>query len=186
MDNQDIHNRCFSIYFSLSFSCTLVSITFSSVHRSQTYLSPTPSFSFWIWSLAPYWHGWLCSQQSSRPASQLGRQPLMASYPHNGSVQLHFLHARWVSVETQSGWWLTTTFSPYSPPISLPFFQRNGANVQPCGQLTGRLGPYANFMMAEPVVSSARCRNNVSFGAALILTLISAELLMINRVRVCF
>lgn len=77
--------------------------------------------------------------------------------------------------------------SPFiSLPVSPPFFQRNGANVQPCGQLTGRLGPYANFMMAETVVCSGRCKNDVSFGAALFLTLICAELLMINRVRVCF
>lgn len=77
--------------------------------------------------------------------------------------------------------------SPHPRPVSrLFFFQRNGANVQPCGQLTGRHGPYANLMMGETVVSSARCRNDVSFGAALLLTLIYAELLMINRVRVCF
>lgn len=42
-----------------------------------------------------------------------------------------------------------------SPPLSPsglllpPSFQRNGANVQLCGQLTGRFGPDANFMMAE-------------------------------------
>ena len=50
---------------------------------------------------------------------------------------------------------------PNRPRVSLPFFQRNGANVQPCGQLTGRLGPYANLMTAETIVSSARCRKCV-------------------------
>lgn len=50
---------------------------------------------------------------------------------------------------------------PHPPCVSLPFFQRNGANVQPCGQLTGRLGPYANLMTAETIVSSARCRKCV-------------------------
>lgn len=91
-----------------------------------------------------------------------------------------------VSEETQNGQWLTTIFSSYSLPVNFPFFHRNGANVQPCGQLTGRLGPYANFMMAEPIVSSAHWRNDVLFGSALILTLIYSELLMLNRVRVCF
>lgn len=71
------------------------------------------------------------------------------------------------------------------PPVN-PFFQHNGANVQPPRQPAERLGPYANFMIAETVVSSARCRNDASFGAALILTLISTELLITNKVRVGF
>lgn len=41
-------------------------------------------------------------QQPRTPFSQLGRQPLMASYTHNDGIQLHFLHARWVSEETQN------------------------------------------------------------------------------------
>lgn len=101
------------------------------------------------------------SQQVSQPAG-LPSWYLMVSCTHNGGVQLHFLHARWFSEETQSGWRCTATFpTPHPPCVSLPFFQRNGANVQPCGQLTGRLGPYANLMTAETIVSSARCRKCV-------------------------
>lgn len=102
------------------------------------------------------------SQQVSQPAG-LSAWCLMVSNTHNGGVQLYFPHARWFSEETQSGWCCTATFSspPNPPRVSLPFFQRNGANVQPCGQLTGRPGPYANLMTAETIVSSARCRKCV-------------------------
>lgn len=81
---------------------------------------------------------------------------------------------------------LPLAVSSHQPLFFFFFFLDNGANAQPCGQLTGRLGPYANFMMAETIVCSANGRNDVVFGAALILTLICGELLMINRVRDCF
>ena len=66
------------------------------------------------------------------------------------------------------------------------FSSCDGANVEPWGRLTEKLEAYANFITAQPLVSSASCRNDVSFGNALILTLISTELLMVNRVGVCF
>lgn len=65
------------------------------------------------------------------------------------------------------------------------FFHHNGANVHPCGQLAGRVGPYANFMMAETIVCFAHCRTNVVFSSVLTLTLIYDKLLMINRVWDC-
>lgn len=41
-------------------------------------------------------------------------------YTHNDGIQLYFLHARWVSEETQNCQWLTATFSlSQSLPISL-------------------------------------------------------------------
>lgn len=88
----------------------------------------------WVSTLAPCWPGWLSSKLS------------MPGFAHCTSGSFCHLSPRTVDD---------------SPPLprarrSLPiifylclFFQRNGANVVPCGQLTGRFGPYANFMKAE-------------------------------------
>ena len=117
------------------------------LHHFQTRIVPTPFISFWIYKV------WLRTDMAAcvpsgsegQSVSQLGRQWPLASPTHCDGVQLHFLHARWASVETENGLWLTATFST-PPPHHSP------STTQPCGQLTGRLGPYANFMMAETVI----------------------------------
>lgn len=78
-----------------------------------------------------------------RPAPFSSCQVVLRRDPERLMLHRHFLHP------------------PNPPRVSLPFFQRNGANVQPCGQLTGRPGPYANLMTAETIVSSARCKKCV-------------------------
>lgn len=153
--------------FSLVYPCPCHFFTLlQSRHRSLIYLSL-------MLSCAPYKHGRVCPPVTDGFLYKLWFSSIL-SMP--GESQ---------QIETLIGGWLTTTLSPILVP-SPSFFWRNGANVQPCGQLTGRPGPYANFMMAETNVCSARCWNDVSIGVALLLTLISAELLTINRVRVCF
>lgn len=163
---------------------------------SDSYAPEHPLFFFLLFAKSNVWlrppHGCRCSSSpaghSTSWAASHRRTPLYPQwwYPALfppcqvglwGDPKLSMTHHHFLPLAVSS-------HQPLS--VSLFFFLHNGANAQPCGQLTGRLGPYANFMMAETIVCSANCRNDVVFGAALILTLICGELLMINRVRDCF
>lgn len=107
------------------------------------------------------------------------------AFLHSGDIQLHYLHARWVSEETPDWEWLSSTFARPSLPISLRFSHHNEANVQPRGLLTARLRASCKLYDGETIVCFAHRGNEVVLGRALLLTLIYDELLMINRVGDC-
>lgn len=70
-------------------------------------------------------------------------------------------------------------------PSASIFSHHNGANVQPCGQLTARLRALCKLYDGETAVCFAHRGNAVAFGHALMVTLIYDELLMINRFGDC-
>lgn len=129
-------------------------------------------------------------RSAPRPHSQPFQQAVSgrAASPaslRSDAIQLHSLYARWVSEETPNCGWRSSTLACLSLPISLHFSHHNGANVQPCGQLTARLRALCKLYDGETIVCFARRRNEVVLGRALLLTRIYDELLMINRVGDC-
>lgn len=70
-------------------------------------------------------------------------------------------------------------------PSASIFSHHNGANVQPCGQLTAKLWALCKLYDGETIVCFAHRGNAVAFRCALMVTLIYDELLMINRLGDC-
>lgn len=135
-----------------------------------------------LWSVRLHVH------TANRSSRLLAAGPPVAGGPaslRSDAIQLHSLYARWVSEETPNCGWRSSTLACLSLPISLHFSHHNGANVQPCGQLTARLRALCKLYDGETIVCFARHRNEVVLGRALLLTLIYDELLMINRVGDC-
>lgn len=130
---------------------------FSSFHHFQTHLYTNPPLSTFGSTLARL-------PVPNRSASQLGCRPDIWWSPVPtmvASSSIFFMPGGFQKRPRVADDAPPLSPPPHPPCVSLPFFQRNGANVQPCGQLTGRLGPYANLMTAETIVSSARCRKCV-------------------------
>lgn len=95
-------------------------------------------------SLASFYPGWRCCQDFL-PHGHTAADGL----PH----PLSSFRTGQVAVSENPIWSMTHHhFSLFFPPVRL-FLLHKEANVQPCGRPTEKLGPYANFMTAEAVVS---------------------------------
>lgn len=163
-----------SIHLSLIFHRHFLGFVYRSFFTLIPQTAPPPSLLFLTLMLGSVPHtasGVPAALRSLQPAG-----PLTSSSARLSPCQ----------VDLGGGPQIVNDSPPLSPLPSAPlltlFF--NGANVEPCGRLAAGLGPDANLMTAEPVVSLANCSSHAVF--ALTLTLMRGELLMIGRVRHCF
>lgn len=138
------------------------------------------TFSFFCLTPLSVWLHSIWGDGVARTFCHMGTQQLMGFHIHCPV----FVQARWLSVKIQYGRWLTTTFPFSFHPSGCFYFIKKLMFSLVDGQR--RNLDLMQTLWQRRLLSPASFRTDVTFGNALILTRISDELLMANRVRVCF